>query len=268
MRAIKPLPAILFPLLAWGLAGCVWPLHRNAPVDVRPIATGLTTPGALADDGLYLDARSAIIRRDYATALEALQAANARTPDDVRVLNAFGVVYDKLGRFDLSERYYAWAAKLDPQSSIIANNLRYSGYLRTGKSGDTALAETKPVPVPAPDTYAPLYSEAVAAISGGDDTRALDVLNSALSRKADDVRVLNALGVIYSRRGRFSLGEHYYDQAAALDPGSAIVANNRAASRLLRTRWETTSHTAPYTPPSAMIVATLQSPTHPPPAPQ
>jgi len=260
MRAIKPLSVILVPLLAWGLAGCIWPFHRSAPVDVRPVATGMTTPGALADDGLYLDARSAIIRRDYATALEALQAANARTPDDVRVLNAFGVVYDKLGRFDLSERYYAWAAKLDPQSSIIANNLRYSGYLRAGKSGDTQLAETRP----APDSYAPLYSEAVAAIAGGDDTRALDVLNSALSRKADDVRVLNALGVVYSRRGRFNLGEYYYDQAAALDPGSAIVANNRAASRLLETRWETPPHTTP----SAMIVTTLEAPTPHPQTPQ
>jgi Flp pilus assembly protein TadD len=262
MRAIKPLPVILVPLLAWSLAGCaVWPFHRHATVGVRPVAATLSTPGALADDGLYLDARSAIIRRDYAAALEALQAANTRTPDDVRVLNAFGVVYDKLGRFDLSERYYAWAARLDPRSTIIANNLRYSGFLRTGKTPDTtALAQA----TPAPEPYETLYSEAGAAISGGDDARALATLNAALSRKADDVRVLNALGVVYSRLGRFNLSEHYYAQAAALDPSSPIVANNRAASRLLQARWEIASRAAP----SATVVATLHTPTQPPQSPQ
>jgi len=262
MRAINPRLAILVPLLAWSLAGCAWLNHHRAPVAVRPVATNLATPGVLADDGLYLDARSAIMRRDYATALEALQAAKARTPDDVRVLNAFGVVYDKLGRFDLSERYYAWAAKLDPQSTIIANNLRYSSFLRTGKTPDTtALAQARP----APDSS---YSEAVAAISGGDDARALGILNAALSRKADDVRVLNALGVVHAQLGQFNLSEYYYVKAAALDPGSPIVANNRAASRLLRARWETADHAPSHTPPEAMVVATVQSPTQHPQSPQ
>ena len=50
-------------------------------------------------DSYYASATAAIGRRDYAEALELLQAARERaSPDDVRVLNAFGVIYDKLGR--------------------------------------------------------------------------------------------------------------------------------------------------------------------------
>ena len=60
--------------------------------------------------GYYENAVTAINARHYALALEYLQAARAQKPDDVRVLTAFGVVYDKLGRFDLSARYYAQAS--------------------------------------------------------------------------------------------------------------------------------------------------------------
>jgi tetratricopeptide (TPR) repeat protein len=80
------------------------------------------TPG----DGLYAAATSAINRRDYGAALDMLQAARARKADDIRVLNAFGVVYDKLGRFDLSARYYAQAKAIDQNSPVVSNNLAYS----------------------------------------------------------------------------------------------------------------------------------------------
>ena len=48
-----------------------------------------------------------VVNRDqgnYGRALEYLQAAKAKDPRNVRALNALGVVYDKLGRFDLSAR--------------------------------------------------------------------------------------------------------------------------------------------------------------------
>jgi tetratricopeptide (TPR) repeat protein len=99
----------------------------------------ITTPQDLAPaDGYYYSAKAAIDRRDYAMALDLLQAARSRRPDDVRVLNAFGVVYDKLGRFDLSERYYAQAASLDAGSTIVASNLAYSRELQGLASAEVA----------------------------------------------------------------------------------------------------------------------------------
>jgi hypothetical protein len=106
-------------------AGC---LATSRPVKV----TEVRTPSAPASkiDLYYGGSVRAIEARDYAQALDYLQAARAIAPDDVRVINAFGVVYDKLGRFDLSRRYYAQAKALDPTSRVVENNLAYSERLQ------------------------------------------------------------------------------------------------------------------------------------------
>ena len=131
-----------------GLSGCADTRAARAP-SVRPAALSgdPTTP---RDEGYYHDAVAAIGRRDYATALDLLQAARERRADDVRVLNAFGVVYDKLGRFDLSARYYTQALALAPDSPVVRNNLAYSAKLQ-GKSiaPATALALAPPKAPPA-----------------------------------------------------------------------------------------------------------------------
>jgi hypothetical protein len=51
-------------------------------------------------------------------------------PVTLRSLNALGVVYDKLGRFDLSARYYAQARAIDPNSQVVAANVSYSNALQ------------------------------------------------------------------------------------------------------------------------------------------
>jgi tetratricopeptide (TPR) repeat protein len=121
--------------LALSAGGCALVPHRHHLAEIRPVAplVGLSAP---REDGYYASAKVAIARRDYARALELLQAANAVNPHDVRILNAFGVVYDKLGRFDLSERYYVEANALDPASPIVANNMAWSAALR-GRSAQS-----------------------------------------------------------------------------------------------------------------------------------
>src|SRR5579859_3360577 len=115
--------------------------HAPPRVSVRAVPAALS-PALPADEGLYRDAASAIRQRDYATALDLLEAARDRDPRDPRVLNAFGVVYDKLGRFDLSTEYYAEAEKLDPGSPILANNRNYSLLLQGKKTpAPTAFAQ-------------------------------------------------------------------------------------------------------------------------------
>lgn len=106
-------------------------------------ATPVNSPVAplTAADGFYGGAVAAIDRRDYGRALELLQRARQGKAADVRVLNALGVVYDKLGRFDLSRRYYAEAAAADPTSNIVQSNIAYSERLRDqGPRGEIQLA--------------------------------------------------------------------------------------------------------------------------------
>jgi Tfp pilus assembly protein PilF len=62
----------------------------------------------------------------YGMALKNFRVALVREPKSLDRLNAVGATYDKLGRFDLSERYYARALGVDPNSVQTLNNIGYS----------------------------------------------------------------------------------------------------------------------------------------------
>jgi tetratricopeptide (TPR) repeat protein len=149
------LPLLVAATLALGMSGCAL-LPREAHVEgLRPVLTKDAMSGS-REDGYYASAKVAIERRDYARALELLQAARELKPYDIRILNAFGVVYDKLGRFDLSERYYVQASALDPNSLVVANNMAWSAQLRAQSEPVEGTAEPVPLqtaraPVPPAD---------------------------------------------------------------------------------------------------------------------
>ena len=145
MKALRILPLLL---LGAGLLGaCALLPKHHAFAKITPISTPIAQSDR-EDDGLYADAVRAINARDYATALDHLQSARQRDANDIRVLNAFGVVYDKLGRFDVSAHYYALAAAIDPSSAIVTQNLAYSTLLQHAAQRDSgpALAEAQPKP--------------------------------------------------------------------------------------------------------------------------
>ena len=120
------------------LSACALLPHHRRPsaLQVRPLPAPAALPNARADDGLYASAANAIGQRSYAVALDLLQDARDRSPGDVRVLNALGVVYDKLGRFDISARYYSQAQAIDPGSAVIRQNLAYSAMLQSASHGE------------------------------------------------------------------------------------------------------------------------------------
>lgn len=149
---------------ALGAYGCASPFHRTgAKLQLRPhtLETAVAPPGR---PSTYDAAVKAIGARDYARALDLLQVARSQQPNDPAILNAFGVAYDKLGRLDLSARYYAQARTLDPGSEIVRRNIAYSDQLRARTLVTTtpaaapmshqpvsvaAAASPKPVAIPA-----------------------------------------------------------------------------------------------------------------------
>jgi Flp pilus assembly protein TadD len=253
----RSLPLLFAAVAVLGSGGCQQ-IQRMAffrHPHVTPVAPPSSAPQSV-QDRLYADAADAIRRREYDTALDALQMAKARQPDDARVLNALGVVYDKLGRFDLSARYYAEADKADPGSKVVALNRHYSSLLQqqaaevatvapddvmvlatnsTPRPAATAPRPAAPVrAAPAPLTEDQLYRRAAALIQRRAYGEALNDLQAARADKPDDPRVLCALGVVYDWLGRFDLSAHYYDLAEAADPGSVVVAINRRYSQMLQ----------------------------------
>lgn len=147
---------ILTKLLAVGAiaatAGC-GTLRPDAWTPVKRLQTGGSE--ATRADGYYADATAAILDLDYGRALDLLQLARRDHERDARILNAFGVVYDKLGRFDLSARYYAQALAIDPGSEIVKGNLAYSQALQqTWRSQSSPPSLTVAQPARDPTTLA------------------------------------------------------------------------------------------------------------------
>jgi tetratricopeptide (TPR) repeat protein len=62
----------------------------------------------------------------YGMALKNFRVAMVQEPKSLDRLNAVAATYDKLGRFDLAERYYAQALGVDPNSVQTLNNIGYS----------------------------------------------------------------------------------------------------------------------------------------------
>jgi tetratricopeptide (TPR) repeat protein len=186
--------SVLVLALAGGLASCAslperlaWlPRHllpHHAPaLKVIPVETQLAS-AAPTDEGFYQDAKEAIEARDYVSALDLLEAAKDRKHDDVRVLNAFGVVYDSLGKFDVAVRYYAEAKKLDPTSPIIAQNEAYSAMLQKTQAGEApkGLALAVPKYSPHDGPHLAVVSPKVIMIQGGVATGGLALAQPVLT---------------------------------------------------------------------------------------
>ena len=120
-----------------GLAACQNRSFFDHSAKVTPVAPQLSPVGPYAvEDRLYNHAVKAIEDRDYSLALDILQLAKETRPDDPRVLTAMGVVYDKLGRFDLSARYYTLAEQVDPGSKVVAIDRAYSEQIQRAGVAD------------------------------------------------------------------------------------------------------------------------------------
>lgn len=138
--------AVATALTATCLSGCAWLPKRVKWAEIRPIEVIST---GRASDAYYASAKTSIVNGRYALAIEQLRAARERDPRDERVMNALGVAYDKLGRFDLSQRYYAEAAAIAPGSEFVRHNMAYSQRLqsvRPGLAAQEVLMAKAPIP--------------------------------------------------------------------------------------------------------------------------
>ncbi|HEY2481545.1 MAG TPA: tetratricopeptide repeat protein [Caulobacteraceae bacterium] len=253
--SLKPTALLVSTVLVFA-GGCAHLPQLVSWAKFKPLVTqaDMKPVGAqAASDRLYADAVKAIDQRNYGEAIDLLQVAREGHPGDARVLTAMAVVYDKLGRFDLSDRYYDQAEKADPGSRIVALDRRYSEFLRSGGSATAVAAAQGAAPVlvtpagpgapasparaasaPVPLSGEQLYARAVKSIERREYGIALGDLRQARDAMPGDARVLTALAVTYDHLGRFDLSSRYYDQAEKANPGSVVVAQDRRTSLILQ----------------------------------
>ncbi len=83
-------------------------------------------------------ARTAFARGNYGIAIDYLESELARSPASLSALNGLGSSYDRLGRYDVAQRYYFRALDLAPQSSLTISNIGYS-YLLQGRNPEAEI---------------------------------------------------------------------------------------------------------------------------------
>jgi len=202
-RCRRSIVCVTVSALALSLDGCatasrIWAriTEKPAKLEVRPVTveTASLTSQTTAVDRLYDQAKRAIARRDYATALDLLQLAKQGDPRDVRVLNALGVVYDKLGRFDLSDRYYTAALEAEPGSTIALANAEYSSVLSGRYHEQTTLLAQAPI-----EPIMPLAAPSIRAVPVPEPTFALA---SAAPVKRIEPLLLGSALVVVNATGR------------------------------------------------------------------
>jgi len=107
-------------LLAASLTGCA--LDNTA---FRVKSTTLLG-GTAQWQALFAEGKEDLRADRLGLAIDKLQAALAKKPNSVEIMNAVGVAYDRLGRHELAQVYFERALALAPDSTQTLNNIGYS----------------------------------------------------------------------------------------------------------------------------------------------
>jgi tetratricopeptide (TPR) repeat protein len=104
------------------LSGC------SGMSDIRPV---IAMGGESIDLADPIEAgRAQLATKQYGLAIDSLTRVVQAEPRNARALSLLALGYDRIHRFDLADRYYAAALKVDPQHAMTLNNWGYSRLLR------------------------------------------------------------------------------------------------------------------------------------------
>jgi len=90
----------------------------------------LPNDGVYTSDGVFAEARGHFRNNDFGYSAAYYKKAVALSPDNPEGYVGLGASYDRLGRFDLSDRVYAALYNISGGSVQYYNNLGYSHMLR------------------------------------------------------------------------------------------------------------------------------------------
>lgn len=105
-----------------------------------PVATARimeTTPAANQEDADFAAGKKAVERKDWKAAVESLNKALARLPENADLHNLLGYSYRHLGDLDNSFRHYKEALRIDPKHRG-AHEYIGQAYLKAGQPEQAA----------------------------------------------------------------------------------------------------------------------------------
>ena len=194
------------------------------------LAVAATATALAADAGarrLYDEALVLRQRGDFVGAIDKLEAARRRAPDDIEILLLLGTIYGFIERFDDAERILDHARALAPgDNDVLLAVARIKAYRKnfTGAEGDVArVLEREPS-----NLEALALAGRLAYYQGALDP-AEAKFRAVLAASPDDLEGLLGLGDVLAARGDQAGARQLYERAQALYPES-----QDAASRLAR----------------------------------
>lgn len=108
-----------------GLAGCAL-----EDAKLTPVFKTATAERSANWQAIYQIGKARLSAGYYGLALQKFRIAFAKNPKSIAVMNALAATYDRLGRAELAEVYYAKALAIEPDSVQTLNNYGYSKLMR------------------------------------------------------------------------------------------------------------------------------------------
>jgi len=149
---MKPavLGVVALALMALPLGGCSSMLGSRYGSTGTVAAADLPSIGDMTADAALVDARSHFKNNDFGYSAALYKKVVELSPKDPQGYVGLGASYDRLGRFDLSDRVYASLYQLSGGTAQYYNNLGYSYMLRGNLT--QALANFRQAKALAPDS--------------------------------------------------------------------------------------------------------------------
>ena len=162
--------------------------------------------------------------RDFATALQRVQAELQKTPQSPAAHFLEGKVYAAQGQWDRAEAALLKTLELDPNSSS-AYDLLISTYVAANKLPQ-AITQLESLLSKSPDNARALMLSALIYEKMNEFAKARDAYEKLLSAKPDFPPVLNNLAYLYAERlDELDKAHDLAQKARALQPGDAAIAD-------------------------------------------
>ena len=196
---------------------------------------------------VYLNNGNELINnKKYNEAITLLQDGLNIFPDKPEILNALGIAYSGIGRYEEALKQYELAIRINPWFTIAKNNIAscYNNlgvqYAKSGHWEEATKAYKKASEI-APEIEGPkknisalYWNQALQFVNSGNDSLAVKTYLEFLKLEPNSKDGYNNLGAAYSRLGDNKSAVNAMEHALQIDPNSKDIKSNLIISHQRR----------------------------------
>jgi len=137
-------------------------------------------------------------------------------PDNLKALNANGVISAKTEKYDDALLYFDKILEIEPDNVDVLNN-KAALFLELGKQ-DNAMQHIDRILEIEPDNVQALYTKGEIHLKKKDYEQALSYLDRVLQIEPDNLKALNAKGSLFQVQGEYEKALTFFDRILEIDP--------------------------------------------------